>query len=114
MTVPQAQMRPGLPQQKEVQQFMPDDSSIDDGYLAKTKRKPSKSIARSASVDVYHKQDFVKRNMSVSRTKSVRRAPSIPKKDRFGNSISEFSPYKKSKTSRAPSLSVRHRSTVRN
>ena len=55
MTVPQAQMRPGLPQQKEVQQFMPDDSSSDGGYLAKTKRKPSKSIARSASVDVYHK-----------------------------------------------------------
>ena len=93
---------------------MPDDSSSDGGYLAKTKRKASKSIARSASVDVYHKQDFVRRNMSVSRTKSVKRAPSIPKKDRFGNCISEFSPSKISKTSRAPSLSVRHRSTVRN
>ena len=66
-------------------------------------------------MDVYHKKDFIKRNMSVSsRTKSVRRAPSVPKKDRFGNTISEFSASRKSKTSRAPSLSVRHRSTVRN
>ena len=54
--------------------------------------------------------------MDVSRTKSIKRAPSVPKKDRFGNTVSEFSPTKskKSRTSRAPSLSVRHRSTIRN
>ena len=57
MTVPQAQIRPGIPIKKEVMQFEPgpDETSSEEGYLAKTKRKKSttKFVTRSASVDIY-------------------------------------------------------------
>ena len=98
-----------MPLRKEVP--IQDDSSSNSskGYLA-IKRSKSKKVGRSASADIYYKKDFLKRNMNVSssRTKSVtRRAPSVPKKDRFGNSIREVSVSKKSKSARAPSFLTR-------
>lgn len=52
--------------------------------------------------------------ISSSRSRSNRRGPSGPIRDRFGDNFSKFSSSKKSKSYRALSLSTRHKSTVRN
>jgi hypothetical protein len=72
---------------KEIIDYEESSDSSEDGYLAKTKSKAKKGLPRSVSADLYYKGDFVKKNLNINRTKSAKKEPPVPRKDRFGNSF---------------------------